>query len=75
MEKIKIYRAKNEPVLSYRKGSEERLNVEFTYNNMFNSIKHEKLTSRDIRDLLGKAYSKYYTNIKWLFKHNFRLLS
>ena len=37
MEKIKIYRAKNEPVLSYKKGSEERLNVEFTYNNMFNS--------------------------------------
>ena len=37
MEKIKIYRAQNAPVLSYKKGSEERLNVEFTYNNMFNS--------------------------------------
>ena len=37
MEKIKIYRAQNEPVLSYKKGSEERLNVELTYNNMFNS--------------------------------------
>ena len=37
MEKIEIYRAQNEPVLSYKKGSEERLNVEFTYNNMFNS--------------------------------------
>ena len=44
--------------------------------NQWNLVfKHEKLTSKEIRSLLGKAYSKYYTNIKWLFKHNFRLLS
>ena len=32
-----IYEAKNEPVLSYLKGSKERLNVESAYNEMFNS--------------------------------------
>ena len=37
MEQIKIYHAKNEPVLSYMKGSKERLNVEEAYNRMFNS--------------------------------------
>ena len=38
MEQIKIYQAKNEPVLSYMKGSKERSDVEETYNQMFNSI-------------------------------------
>ncbi|GIR98893.1 MAG: hypothetical protein CM15mP101_12630 [Flavobacteriaceae bacterium] len=37
MEQIKIYQAKNEPVLSYMKGSKERSDVEETYNQMFNS--------------------------------------
>lgn len=37
MNKVKIYEAENEPVLGYKKGSKERLNVEKTYNEMFNS--------------------------------------
>ena len=37
MKKIKVYKAENEPVLGYKKGSEERTNVEKTYNEMFNS--------------------------------------
>ena len=37
MNKIKIYKTENEPVLGYHKGSKERLNVEKTYNQMFNS--------------------------------------
>ena len=38
MNKVKIYEVeKNEPVLGYKKGSKERLNVEKTYNEMFNS--------------------------------------
>ena len=37
MEQIKTYQAKNEPELSYMKGSKERLNVEEAYNRMFNS--------------------------------------
>ena len=37
MNKVKIYEAENEPVLEYKKGSKERLNVEKTYNEMFNS--------------------------------------
>ena len=37
MKKIKVYKAENEPVLGYKKGSEERANVEKTYNEMFNS--------------------------------------
>ena len=37
MNTIKVYKAKNEPVLGYQKGSIERLNVENTYNQMFNS--------------------------------------
>ena len=37
MNTIKVYKAKNEPVLGYQKGSVERLNVENTYNQMFNS--------------------------------------
>ena len=37
MNTIKVYKAKNEPVLGYQKGSVERLNVEKTYNQMFNS--------------------------------------
>ena len=30
MNKVKIYEAENEPVLGYKKGSKERLNVEKT---------------------------------------------
>ena len=37
MNKVKVYKAENEPVLGYKKGSKERLNVERTYNEMFNS--------------------------------------
>ena len=37
MNKVKIYEAENEPVLGYKIGSKERLNVEKTYNEMFNS--------------------------------------
>ena len=37
MNKVKIYEAENEPVLGYEKGSKERLNVEKTYYEMFNS--------------------------------------
>ena len=37
MKKIKVYKAENEPVLGYKKGSEERANVEKTYKEMFNS--------------------------------------
>ncbi len=37
MEEIKIYKAKNEPILSYLRGSKERIDVESTYNEMFNS--------------------------------------
>ena len=37
MNKVKIYEAENEPVLGYKKGSKERLDVEKTYNEMFNS--------------------------------------
>ena len=29
---MKVYKAENEPVLGYKKGSEERANVEKTYN-------------------------------------------
>ena len=37
MSKIKIYKAKNEPVLKYLKGSSERKMVVESYNEMFNS--------------------------------------
>ncbi len=37
MSKIKLYKAENEPVLGYHKGSPERKRVEETYNDMFNS--------------------------------------
>ena len=37
MNKVKLYKAENEPVLGYKVGSEERKNVEKTYNEMFNS--------------------------------------
>ena len=37
MNKVKEYKAKNEPVLGYKAGSKERNNVEKTYNDMFNS--------------------------------------
>ena len=47
MEQIKIYQAKNEPVLSYMKGSKERSNVEETYNQMFNSRVTYHFTSEE----------------------------
>ena len=37
MSNIKIYKAKNEPVLGYIKDSLERKKVEESYNKMFNS--------------------------------------
>ena len=37
MNKVKLYKAENEPVLGYKAGSKERTNVEKTYNDMFNS--------------------------------------
>ena len=37
MNKVKQYKAENEPVLGYKAGSKERNNVEKTYNDMFNS--------------------------------------
>ena len=37
MNKVKQYKAENEPVLGYKAGSKERNNVEKTYYNMFNS--------------------------------------
>ena len=37
MNKVKQYKAENEPVLGYEAGSKERNNVEKTYNDMFNS--------------------------------------
>ena len=37
MNKVKLYKAENEPVLGYKLGSEERKNVEKTYNEMFSS--------------------------------------
>ena len=59
MEQIKIYQAKNEPVLSYMKGSKERSDVEETYNQMFNSrvdiplyIGNEKILTNERKDIL-----------------------
>ena len=37
MNKVKQYKAENEPVLGYKAGSKERNDVEKTYNDMFNS--------------------------------------
>lgn len=37
MNKVKQYKAENEPVLGYKAGSKERNNVQKTYNDMFNS--------------------------------------
>ena len=37
MSTVKIYKAKNEPVLKYLKGSRERKMVVKSYNEMFNS--------------------------------------
>ena len=44
MEQIKTYQAKNEPVLSYMKGSKERSDVEKIYNEQVNYI----LISKDL---------------------------
>ena len=59
MEQIKTYQAKNEPVLSYMKGSKERSDVEETYNQMFNSrvdiplyIGNEKILTNERKDIL-----------------------
>ena len=59
MEQINIYQAKNEPVLSYMKGSKERSDVEETYNQMFNSrvdiplyIGGEKILTNERKNIL-----------------------
>ena len=59
MEQIKTYQAKNEPVLSYMKGSKERSDVEETYNQMFNSrvdiplyIGSEKILTNERKNIL-----------------------
>lgn len=59
MKKIELYKAENEPVLGYKKGSEERANVERTYNEMFNSkvdiplyIGSERILTESKKDIL-----------------------
>ena len=59
MNKVKIYEAENEPVLGYKKGSKEWLNVEKTYNEMFNSkvdiplyIGSEEILTNDRKNIL-----------------------
>ena len=59
MKKIKVYQTENEPVLGYKKGSEERANVEKTYIEMFNSkvdvplyIGSEKILTETRKDIL-----------------------
>ena len=59
MNKVKIYEAENEPVLGYKIGSKERLNVEKTYNEMFNSkvdiplyIGSEEILTNDRKNIL-----------------------
>ena len=59
MNKVKIYEAENEPVLGYKKGSKERLNVEKSYNEMFNSkvdiplyIGSEEILTNDRKNIL-----------------------
>ena len=59
MKKIKVYKAENEPVLGYKKGSEERAKVEKTYNEMFNSkvdvplyIGSERILTESKKDIL-----------------------
>ena len=59
MKKIKVYQTENEPVLAYKKGSEERANVEKTYIEMFNSkvnvplyIGSEKILTETRKDIL-----------------------
>ena len=59
MNKVKIYEAENEPVLGYKKGSKERLDVEKTYNEMFNSkvdiplyIGSEEILTNDRKNIL-----------------------
>ena len=59
MNKVKVYKAENEPVLGYKKGSKERFNVEKTYNEMFNSkvniplyIGSEEILTNDRKNIL-----------------------
>ena len=59
MNKVKIYEAENEPVLGYKKGSKERLNVEKIYNEIFNSkvdiplyIGSEEILTNDRKNIL-----------------------
>ena len=59
MNKVEVYKAENEPVLGYKKGSKERLNVEKTYNEMFNSqvdiplyIGSEEILTNDRKNIL-----------------------
>ena len=56
---------------------EDKLNNNnFEKYNQWNLVfKHKNLSSKEIRNFLGLAYSKYYTNLKWFLKHNIRLLS
>ena len=59
MKKIKVYQTQNEPVLGYKKGSEERANVEKTYIEMFNTkvdvplyIGSERILTETRKDIL-----------------------
>ena len=59
MNKVKVYKAENEPVLGYKKGSKERFNVEKTYSEMFNSkvdiplyIGNEKILTSERKNIL-----------------------
>ena len=59
MSTVKIYKAKNEPVLKYLKGSRERKMVVKSYNEMFNSkidiplfIGSEKILTNDRKLIL-----------------------
>ena len=59
MKKIKVYQTENEPVLGYKKGSEERVNVEKTYIEMFNTkvdvplyIGSERILTETRKDIL-----------------------
>ena len=59
MKKIKVFKAENEPVLGYKKGSEERTKVEKTYNEMYNSkvdvplyIGSERILTESKKDIL-----------------------
>ena len=59
----------------YKEYEKKVYQINFEQFNQWNLVfKHHNLSPKEIRELLGIAYSKYYTNIKWLIKHNIRLL-